>query len=64
MKTKSPLHSEDRLGGRVMEFCKLVPVSRPTVMKMAKDGKLNLVYFGDTPIVPRTEAIHLGLISA
>jgi hypothetical protein len=65
MNTKSPnLHSEDRLGWRVAEFCTLVPVSKALISKMAKDGKLNLIYFGDVPIVPRTEAVRLGLIAA
>jgi hypothetical protein len=58
------LHSEDRLGWRVAEFCRLVPVSRNLISKMSKEGKLNLIYFGDVPIVPRTEAVRLGLIAA
>jgi hypothetical protein len=55
---------DDRLGWRIAEFCKLVPVNRATISKMAKQGELKLVYFGDVPIVPRTEAVRLGLISA
>jgi hypothetical protein len=54
---------DDRLGWRVAEFCKLVPVNRATISKMAKQGKLTLVYFGDVPIVPRSEAVRLGLIN-
>jgi hypothetical protein len=30
---------------------------------MSREGKLNLVYFGDIPVIPRTEAVRLGLIS-
>lgn len=56
--------SDDRLGWRIAEFCKLVPVNRATISKMAKAGQITLVYFGDVPIVPRTEAVRLGLISA
>jgi hypothetical protein len=58
------VENADRLGWRVSEFCKLVRVDRSTISKMAKQGKLTLIYFGDVPIVPRTEAIRLGLISA
>jgi len=60
----SPVESDDRLGWRVAEFCKLVGMNRLTITKMAKLGKLQVVYFGDVPIVPRAEAIRLGLISA
>jgi hypothetical protein len=63
MKTPPNVQSDDRLGWRIAEFCKLVPVSTGLISKMAKQGKLNLVYFGDVPIVPRTEAVRLGLIS-
>jgi hypothetical protein len=58
----SPVQSNDRLGWRIAEFCKLVPVSRSLISKMSKEGKINLVYFGDVPVVPRTEAVRLGLI--
>jgi hypothetical protein len=59
-----PAQNDDRLGWRIAEFCKLVPVSRSLISKMSKEGKINLVYFGDVPVVPRTEAVRLGLISA
>jgi hypothetical protein len=58
------VENADRLGWRVSEFCKLVHIDRSTVSKMAKQGKLTLVYFGDVPVVPRSEAIRLGLINA
>jgi hypothetical protein len=64
MTDKSSVQSDDRLGWRIAEFCKLVPVNRATISKMAKQGKIHLVYFGDVPVVPRTEAIRLGLITA
>jgi hypothetical protein len=63
MKT-SHTQSDDRLGWRIAEFCKLVPVSRSLISKMSKEGKINLVYFGDVPVVPRTEAVRLGLLEA
>jgi hypothetical protein len=63
--TKAPtVENEERLGWRMAEFCRLVHIDRSTVLKMAKQGKINLVYFGAAPIVPRCEAVRLGLISA
>jgi hypothetical protein len=59
-----PVQADDRLGWRITEFCKLVSVSPATVSKMSKAGKIKLIYLGDLPIVPRSEAIRLGLISA
>jgi hypothetical protein len=60
----SSAQADARLGWRVAEFCKLVPISRATISKMAKQGKLTLIYFGDVPVVPRAEAVRLGLITA
>jgi hypothetical protein len=62
--TTSLPESDERLGWRVAEFCKLIGMNRSTISKMAKLGQLNLIYFGDCPIVPRAEAIRLGLINA
>jgi hypothetical protein len=65
--TKAPTSStenDERLGWRVAEFCKLIGMNRATISKMQKAGQLNLIYFGDCPVVPRAEAIRLGLISA
>jgi hypothetical protein len=42
----------------------LTGTSRPTVWRQAKAGILKLVYVGNIPIVPRTEAIRLGLIQS
>ena len=55
---------QERLGWRVPEFALLIKMSTATISKMAKAGQIKLVYFGDVPIVPRTEAIRLGLIAA
>jgi hypothetical protein len=55
---------DQRLGWRINEWIALTGTSRPTVWRHAKDGKLKIVYMGDIPIVPRTEAIRLGLIDA
>jgi DNA-binding Xre family transcriptional regulator len=59
----SPAQSDDRLGWRVAEFCQLIGISPATISKMAKAGKITLVYFGDLPVIPRAEAVRLGLIS-
>jgi hypothetical protein len=64
MTKASTVQNDERLGWRVAEFCKLVHIDRSTISKMAKQGKLTLVYFGDVPVVPRSEAIRLGLISS
>jgi hypothetical protein len=64
MKKSIPVPNEDRLGWRVAEFAKLVSISPATIYKMGKSGKIRLEYFGDLPVVPRTEAVRLGLISA
>jgi hypothetical protein len=64
MTKASTVPNDERLGWRMAEFCRLIHIDRATVLKMAKAGQLNLVYFGKCPVVPRTEAIRLGLISA
>jgi hypothetical protein len=55
---------DQRLGWRIKEWIELTGTSRPTVWRHAKTGKLRLVYMGGIPIVPRSEAIRLGLIEA
>jgi len=55
---------DSRLGWRIDEWCQLTGTSRPTVWRQAKAGILKLVYVGNIPIVPRTEAIRLGLIQS
>lgn len=55
---------DDRIGWRIDEFCRLVGVSRPTVWRLAKSGRLNMSYLGKIPIIPRSEAVRLGLIAA
>lgn len=56
--------NDERLGWRLNEFCKLVNLSRATLRRMADRGDLKLIYFGGAPLVPRAEAIRLGLIAA
>jgi hypothetical protein len=53
---------DQALGWRVDEWCALTGVSRPTVWRHSRDGKLKIVYLDKIPFVPRTEAIRLGFI--
>jgi hypothetical protein len=53
-----------RLGWRLGEWCKATGTSRPTLWRHAKSGAVKIVYVGDTPLVPRSEAVRLGLIDA
>jgi predicted DNA-binding transcriptional regulator AlpA len=53
-----------RLGWRLPEWMQLTGISRPTLWRQVKRGDLKLVYVGPTPMVPRSEAIRLGFISA
>jgi hypothetical protein len=55
---------DQRLCWRINEWVALTGTSRPTVWRHARSGKLRLVYMGAIPIVPRSEAIRLGLIEA
>jgi hypothetical protein len=53
-----------RLGWRIDEWVALTGTSRPTVWRQAKAGTLRITYIGNIPIIPRTEAIRLGLIQS
>jgi len=59
-----PRIAPDRLGWRLHEWMKLTGTSRPTLWRQVKLGDLKLVYVGHTPMVPRSEAIRLGLIDS
>lgn len=51
-----------RLGWRVNEFVELTGVSRVTLWRLARSGKLKLAYLGKIPIVTDHEARRLGLL--
>jgi hypothetical protein len=53
---------DHRLGWRISEWVELTGTSRPTLWRQVKSGKLKIVYVGTVPLVPRAEAIRLGLI--
>jgi predicted DNA-binding transcriptional regulator AlpA len=61
---KQHLSSPDRLGWRLPEWMRLTGTSRPTLWRQVKRGDLKVIYIGPTPIVPRSEAIRLGLVDA
>ena len=54
--------TDDRLGWRLPEWMRLTGISRPTLWRQIKRGDLKIVYIGPMPIVPRSEAIRLGLL--
>jgi len=58
------LKNPDRLGCRMPEWMRLTGTSRQTLWRQVKRGDLKVVYVGRTPLVPRAEAIRLGLINA
>jgi hypothetical protein len=59
-----PRIAPDRLGWRLPEWMKLTGTSRPTLWRQIKRGDLKIVSIGSTRMVPRCEAIRLGLIKA
>jgi excisionase family DNA binding protein len=60
----TPKPDSERIGWRVNEFAALVNVSRAHLYRMAKANKLTIVRIGDAQLVPRSEAVRLGLIAA
>jgi hypothetical protein len=55
---------DQALGWRIDEWVALTGLSRPTVWRHNRDGKLKIIYVDKIPFVPRTEAIRLGFITA
>jgi len=58
------INSGASLGWRINEWCALVGCSRPTVWRHNRAGKLKLIYIGEIPFIPRSEAVRLGFIDA
>ena len=54
----------DRLAWRIDEWVERTGTSRPTVWRHARNGTLKVVYQGQIPFVPRSEAVRLGFIEA
>ena len=55
---------DQALGWRIDEWVALTGLSRPTVWRHSRDGKLKIIYVDKIPFVPRTEAVRLGFITA
>lgn len=53
---------DDRLGWRIGEWCKLTGFSQPTVWRQINRGDLQVVQIGPSKMIPRREAIRIGLI--
>jgi hypothetical protein len=54
----------DRLGWRIQEWGALTGISRPTIWRQIRAGRLHVVDVCGIKIVPRSEAVRLGLIVA
>ena len=52
------------LGWRIGEWVVLTGTSRPTVWRQIKSGALKIVDVNGIKLVPRTEAVQLGLLAA
>jgi predicted site-specific integrase-resolvase len=52
----------DRLGFRIIEWCRLTGTSRPTIWRQIKDGRLKVVDANGIKLIPRSEAVRLGLL--
>jgi transcriptional regulator of acetoin/glycerol metabolism len=60
---KNDVIDDRRLGWRIDEWVAQTGTSRPTVWRQVKRGDLRIVYIGPMPLVPRSEAVRLGLIN-
>jgi transcriptional regulator of acetoin/glycerol metabolism len=52
------------LGWRINQWAVLTGTSRPTIWRQVKDGRLKLIDVNGIKLVPRSEAVRLGLIAA
>jgi hypothetical protein len=59
----APLLS-NRLAWRLREWEALTNTSRATVQRQIKNGDLHVVRIGTVRMIPRSEAIRLGMIAA
>jgi predicted DNA-binding transcriptional regulator AlpA len=56
--------SADRLGWRINEWTALTRTSRPTIWRQIKDGRLKIIDVNGIKLIPRSEAVRLGLLDA
>jgi predicted DNA-binding protein (UPF0251 family) len=52
----------DCLGFRINEWGRLTDTSRPTIWRQIKDGRLKVVDVNGIKLIPRSEAVRLGLL--
>jgi hypothetical protein len=64
MKKRPTVSINSRLGWRIFEWTALTGVSRATVWRQLKSGQLKSIRVGSARIIPRSEAIRLGLLDA
>jgi predicted DNA-binding transcriptional regulator AlpA len=53
---------DNRLGFRINEWTSLTGTSRPTIWRQIKDGRLKIVNVNGIKLIPRSEAVRLGLL--
>lgn len=52
------------LGYRINQWCVLTGTSRPTIWRQVKTGRLKMISVNGIRLIPRSEALRLGLIEA
>lgn len=52
-----------RIGWRISEWNRLTGTSRATTWRQVKAGQLKVIHIGQIPLIPRSEAVRLGLIA-
>ena len=52
----------DKFGYRINEWGRLTGTSRPTIWRQIRDGRLKIVNCNGIKLVPRSEAVRLGLL--
>jgi hypothetical protein len=53
----------DRLAWRLAEWEMLTGTSRVTVWRQIRDGDLHVIRIGSVKMIPRAEAVRLGMIA-
>jgi hypothetical protein len=51
-----------RLGWRIAEWLALTNTSRTSLWRQAKAGQIKIIRVGGIPLIPRSEAVRLGLL--
>lgn len=59
----SALPTERRLGFRPLEFASMLGISKTTLWRLIKEGKIEVIEIGGIKLIPRVAAVKAGLIS-